>query len=112
LFRFVGKINSEWVPVASEIKRDEAFYNQGFLGKSNDEYRKLMMMDGTWGGGIELSILSDHYRTEFVVVNENGVINKFGEDKQYEKRGFLFFYGSHYEPLFLKRDTVITTLIE
>ena len=72
----------------------------GFLGKPNSEYCTWIRNEDHWGGGIELSILSNYYGVEIVAVDtQNLRLNRFGEDKAYPYRIFLIFDGIHYDPL-------------
>lgn len=61
------------------------------------------MKPDSWGGAIELAVLSKFYGIEIAVVDSvNAIINRFGEDQQYEHRVFLTFDGIHYDPLYLE----------
>lgn len=61
------------------------------------------MKPESWGGAIEVSILSEFYGIEIAVVDtQNAIINRFGEDKKYGSRVFLLFDGIHYDPLFME----------
>lgn len=42
---------------------DPFTYNNGFLGKSNEEYRKWILDPMKWGGAIELSIFARYFRS-------------------------------------------------
>lgn len=44
--------------VAQAVADDPFTYNDGFLGKSNEEYQKWIVDPKKWGGAIELSIFS------------------------------------------------------
>ncbi|VDO30159.1 unnamed protein product [Schistosoma margrebowiei] len=53
-----------------------------------------------WGGGIEVSILSQLYKIEICIVDiESCRIDRFGEDQNYPKRILLIYDGIHYDPL-------------
>lgn len=89
--------------IASEVNNDKNTYNEGILGRPNDEYCAWIMQDDSWGGAIEVSILSKYYGVEFDVVDiTNAMIARFGEDQNYGMRGFLLFDGIHYDPLYLE----------
>lgn len=89
--------------IASQVNGDKGLYNEGFLGRPNDEYCAWILKEDSWGGAIEVSILSQFYGIEFDVVDiQNAIINRFGEDKHYGMRGFLLFDGIHYDPLYLE----------
>ncbi|KAL5291700.1 YOD1 family protein [Megaselia abdita] len=89
--------------IASHMAGDPSTYNEGILGKPNNEYCEWIKKSDSWGGAIEVSILSNLYGIEIDVVDvTNVIINRFGEDKNFGMRGFLMFDGIHYDPLFLQ----------
>lgn len=93
--------------IASEVHNDKSLFSDAFLGRPNDEYCAWIMKEDSWGGAIEVSILSQFYGIEFDVVDiQNALINRFGEDKGYGMRGFLLFDGIHYDPLYLESFAV------
>lgn len=93
--------------IASEVNNDKVTYNEGILGRPNDEYCAWIMQEDSWGGAIEVAILSKYYGVEFDVVDiTNAMIARFGEDQNYGMRGFLLFDGIHYDPLFLESLSV------
>lgn len=89
--------------IASTVNADKQEYNEGILGRPNDEYCAWILQPESWGGAIEVSILSAYHGIEFDVVDiTNAIINRFGEDKNYGMRAFLLFDGIHYDPLYLE----------
>jgi len=51
-------------------------------------------LQNTWGGGIELRILSDHYRREIGAWNiDAGVVHPFGEEQGYKKMCMCIYTG-------------------
>lgn len=89
--------------IAETIAKNQDEYNEAILGKPNAEYCKWIQDDKSWGGAIELAILSTHYGIEIAVVDTiNAIINRFGEDQDYPHRVFLMFDGIHYDPLYLE----------
>ena len=59
--------------------------------------------DDSWGGAIELAILSSYFGLEIDVVNtQHSLINKFGEDQNYGQRILLIYDGIHYDRLYLE----------
>lgn len=44
--------------IAESVARDNKTYTEHFLGKSNREYQTWIQNSSSWGGAIELSILS------------------------------------------------------
>jgi len=89
--------------VASAVKNQPEQYSEALLGKSNKDYQKWILQEDSWGGAIELAILSSYYGLEIDVVNtQHSVINKFGEDQEYGQRILLIYDGIHYDPLYLE----------
>lgn len=88
--------------VADKIASQPEEYSDAILGKPSKEYCSWILNPNSWGGAIELAILSDHYGFEIAVVNSTtGVVSRFGEDKRYDHRVFLLFDGIHYDPLYM-----------
>lgn len=91
--------------IAMEVASDHETYNEAMLGKPNDEYCVWIQQPSSWGGAIEVAILSRFYGLEMAVVDTlNAIINRFGEDKNYGQRVFLLFDGVHYDPLYLEQS--------
>ncbi|XP_046334695.1 ubiquitin thioesterase OTU1-like isoform X1 [Haliotis rufescens] len=89
--------------IADIVRGDTEYYNAGFLGKRNENYCRWILDDQSWGGGIELSILSRYYQVEIDVVDtQTGRIDRFGEDKNYLERVLLIYDGVHYDALILE----------
>lgn len=89
--------------IAQHVFNDKEMYNEAMLGKPNAEYCEWIRKPASWGGAIEVSILSNYYGIEIDVVDiTNALINRFGEDKEYGMRMFLLFDGIHYDPLYLE----------
>ncbi|XP_077337325.1 ubiquitin thioesterase OTU1 [Lithobates pipiens] len=86
--------------IAEIVASDPTSYSEAVLGKSNEEYCLWIRRDDTWGGAIEVSILSKFYQCEICVVDTQTVrIDRFGEDAGYTRRVFLIYDGIHYDPL-------------
>lgn len=86
--------------IAQIVSRDPGTYSEAILGKPNRSYCKWIRDKNSWGGGIELSILSQYFNTEIAVVDtQSGRVDRFGEDKNYKERVFLIYDGIHYDPL-------------
>lgn len=96
--------------VADCIANQPDTYNDAILGRPVKEYCDWIRNTTSWGGAIELAVLSNHFRFEIAVVNSTtGVISRFGEDKGYDKRVFLLFDGIHYDPLYM--DFAIVSIL-
>jgi len=93
--------------IAEHVKSDKESFNEAVLGKPNADYCQWILKQESWGGAIEVSILSNFYGIEIDVVDiTNAIINRFGEDRSYGLRVFLLFDGIHYDPLYLESITV------
>ncbi|XP_045765924.1 ubiquitin thioesterase OTU1 [Maniola jurtina] len=91
--------------IAMEVASDNDTYNEALLGRPNAEYCAWIQQPSSWGGAIEVAILSRFYGLEMAVVDTlNAIINRFGEDKNYGQRVFLLFDGVHYDPLYLEQS--------
>lgn len=89
--------------VANALAADPDEYCEALLGRPNPEYCTWILKPDSWGGAIELSILSKFYGLEIAVIDSiNAIINRFGEDQHYAQRVFLIFDGIHYDPLYLE----------
>ncbi|CAF3041090.1 unnamed protein product, partial [Rotaria sp. Silwood2] len=95
--------------VASKIESDHITYSEAMLGRTNLEYSKWIRRDDSWGGGIELAILTQEYETEICVINTEcgGRIDYFGEDRHFPYRVFLLYDNLHYDPVYLVTYDVV-----
>ncbi|KAG5680425.1 hypothetical protein PVAND_009933 [Polypedilum vanderplanki] len=107
-FLVSGKVDTSIGPylrqiIAQTVHNERETYNDGILGRNNADYVAWIIQESSWGGAIEVGILSAHYGIEFDVVDiTNAAICRFGEDKKYPMRGFLLYDGIHYDPLYLE----------
>ncbi|XP_016350086.1 ubiquitin thioesterase OTU1-like [Sinocyclocheilus anshuiensis] len=86
--------------IAQIVASDPSAYSEAVLGKTNEDYCSWIRRDDTWGGAIEISILSKFYQGEICVVDTQTVrVDRFGEDAGYTKRVLLIYDGIHYDPL-------------
>jgi ubiquitin thioesterase OTU1 len=105
---FLGKVDVDNAPfmrqiIAESVSNDPDNYYEAILGKPNPEYCQWILKPDSWGGAIELAVLSNFYGLEIAVVDTlNAIINRFGEDQHYAQRVFLMFDGIHYDPLYLE----------
>ncbi|KAL3868320.1 hypothetical protein ACJMK2_041137 [Sinanodonta woodiana] len=89
--------------IAGIVLSDPEQFNSAFLEKSNSDYCAWIMKENSWGGGIEISILSKYYEVEIDIVDtQSGRIDRFGEDMNYNKRVLLIYDGVHYDPLIME----------
>ncbi|XP_069101319.1 ubiquitin thioesterase OTU1-like [Argopecten irradians] len=89
--------------IAGVVLSDPQTFNEAFLGRTNSNYCKWIMNKESWGGGIEIAILSKYYGVEIDVVDTQSCrIDRFGEDQNYPERILVIYDGIHYDPLVLE----------
>ena len=87
--------------ISRTVRGQPSVWSEAILGKTPAAYCKWIECDDSWGGGIELAILSQHYNLEIDVVDtQHGIVNRFGEDKNFIRRIVLIYDGIHYDPLY------------
>jgi ubiquitin thioesterase OTU1 len=88
--------------IAVEITSNPDIYSASILEKEPFDYCEWIMSPDTWGGGIELSILSKCFQVRLAVVDINNLtIEYFGEG--YSNIIYLLYDGIHYDVL-VKKD--------
>ncbi|RMZ70142.1 otu-like cysteine protease [Pyrenophora seminiperda CCB06] len=86
--------------VAQAIQRDPEQYNEAILQRSPDEYCQWISYSDSWGGGIELSILSQEFDIEISSINVQDLrVDRFNEGKS--RRCILVYSGIHYDTIAL-----------
>ncbi|KAH7492363.1 Ubiquitin thioesterase OTU1 [Phytophthora ramorum] len=96
--------------IKETILADPEKYSEVFLGRPVYEYCAWIMDDKSWGGEIELSILSTYYKVEMVVFDVTSMSRLcYGEDQGFTQRMFLLYDGIHYD---LVVETPSTTASE
>ncbi|KAJ4984755.1 ubiquitin thioesterase otu1 [Stagonosporopsis vannaccii] len=84
--------------VAQAIQRDPAYYNEAILQRPPDDYCKWIQHADSWGGGIELSILSQEFDIEIASINVQDLrIDRFNEGRP--RRCILVYSGIHYDTI-------------
>jgi len=78
-------------------------FHESMLGKPKDEYCAWIQSDDSWGGAIELSILSNHFKICVQAVDVKTCrIHRFPADGKFQdKTVFVLYDGIHYDPLYL-----------
>ncbi|CBQ71351.1 conserved hypothetical protein [Sporisorium reilianum SRZ2] len=98
--------------VASTIRSDPDSYPDIVLGQPRDAYVSKILSPTTWGGAIELAILSHHFGVEIDSIDvATGTVHRFGEDMAYENRAIVVYSGIHYDALTLKEGGQETTVL-
>ena len=82
--------------VAQTIQSNPDLYTKGMLEKEPSAYCRWIQREDSWGGGIELSILSQHFNIEICSINVQDLrIDKFNEGQP--TRCVLVYSGIHYD---------------
>ncbi|KAK4642037.1 ubiquitin-specific protease otu1 [Podospora bellae-mahoneyi] len=78
-------------------------YTAAILGSPPQKYCSHLMEKDTWGGAIELSILSDIYDIEISSIDVKSLrVDRFGEGK--ETRIIILYSGIHYDRIAFALD--------
>ncbi|KAF2007976.1 OTU-domain-containing protein [Amniculicola lignicola CBS 123094] len=86
--------------VAQRIQADPDLYNEAILQRTPDEYCEWISYSDSWGGGIELSILSQEFDVEICSINVQDLrVDRFNEGRP--KRCILVYSGIHYDTIAL-----------
>ncbi|GAA5957687.1 hypothetical protein JCM3765_001481 [Sporobolomyces pararoseus] len=86
--------------VADSIRSNPFTYSEVLLGRPPKDYIETILSPKSWGGAIELSILSTHYQSEIWSIDvQTGRIDKFGEGNGYQNCVFIVYSGIHYDAL-------------
>ena len=82
--------------MAQTIQSKPDFYTEGMLERKPDDYCSWIQREDSWGGGIELSILSTYFDIEICSINVQDLrIDRFNEGKS--RRCILVYSGIHYD---------------
>ena len=82
--------------VAQTIQAQPEVFTEGMLDKSPSDYCRWIQREDSWGGGIELAILSQHFDIEICSINVQDLrVDKFNEGKP--TRCLLVYSGIHYD---------------
>ncbi|KAE8308716.1 hypothetical protein BDV41DRAFT_485938 [Aspergillus transmontanensis] len=108
LFRAVGSalmggmdaMNELRSVVAQTIQQNPGLYSEAVLEKKPDDYCRWIQNEDSWGGGIELSILSKHFGIEICSIDVQTLrIDRFNEGLP--TRCILVYSGIHYDTVAL-----------
>jgi len=84
--------------VADTILADQFQFSHAVLGRSPKDYSAWIQTPSSWGGAIEMMILSDYFKSEIVAVDIVNIrYDIFGQGKSYSQRVFLMYSGIHYD---------------
>lgn len=86
--------------IADNVANDPNTFTQDFLGQHPLEYQKFILNPDSWGGAIEMKILSHFYKIQICAFDcQLGKVFRFGEDEKYDTMIFLIYNGVHYDAL-------------
>ena len=92
--------------ITAEIMSNPEEYNSAILGKKPEDYCKWILNKETWGGGIELSILSKFFHVQIGVADIQFItIEYFGN---YDKCIYLLYNNIHYDVFYKEENGKIT----
>ena len=84
--------------VADKILADPINFNHAILGRNPKDYSAWIQTSTSWGGAIEMMILSEYFKSEIVAVDTVNVrYDIFGQGKGYSQRVCLIYSGIHYD---------------
>ena len=84
--------------VAQAIQRQPSYYNAAILQRPPDEYCAWISHADSWGGGIELAILSQEFDVEIASINVQDLrVDRFNEGRP--RRVILVYSGIHYDTI-------------
>ena len=85
--------------VRDTIKKKQKEF-EVMLDREFHEYLEWIMKSTSWGGAIEIMILSKYYKTELCVVNIQSLTHIiYGQESFYDKRIYLLYDGLHYDAI-------------
>ena len=96
--------------ISSEILANPNEYNSGILGKDPDKYCKWIMDKETWGGGIELSILSKFFQIQIGVADIQHITIEYCGN--YDKCIYLLYNNIHYDVFYKEENGKITGIFD
>ncbi|CAM9845018.1 unnamed protein product [Scytosiphon promiscuus] len=108
LFNSVGyalrrkrKVGAELRQMITEaVRGSPEVYNEGILGKKPEEYCAWISDPKSWGGEIELSILSKKLAVMITVVDiQTNNAYSYGSENDFTRRVFIIYDGIHYDAL-------------
>lgn len=94
--------------VCSEhIRNDKVLYSDAVLDRPNEEYAQWILRKDSWGGGIEIAILSKNFGVAVYVLDMDAQkFEKFNED-QFNQFVIIMFNGVHYDSLELVNQRTV-----
>lgn len=93
--------------VSKEILKNPILYSEVMLEKPNKEYAEWILDKNSWGGAIDIGILSKSMGTAVYVIDMDAIkIEKFNED-EFDEFIIIMFTGIHYDAIELGNSTTV-----
>ncbi|KAJ5219803.1 hypothetical protein N7468_009007 [Penicillium chermesinum] len=86
--------------VAGSIQSNPVEYSAAILGKNPDDYCQWIQNEDSWGGAIELKILSEYFNIEICSIDVQ-TLNMFQFNEGAPTRCIVVYSGIHYDVLAL-----------
>ncbi|KAL4882331.1 hypothetical protein BJY04DRAFT_39886 [Aspergillus karnatakaensis] len=86
--------------VAQTIQEHPERWSDAMVGGSRDDYCRSIQKETTWGGGIDLAILAQHFNTEICTIDLSN-LNLYNFNEGQSRRCFLVYSGVHYDTIAL-----------
>lgn len=84
--------------VANQVLSNPDIYSTAILGKPSIEYASWIRKETSWGGYIELSILSSHFGVEICSVDvKTGRVDSYNPQPATGQRTYIVYSGIHYD---------------
>ncbi|CAL6274074.1 unnamed protein product [Bathycoccus prasinos] len=109
LFNAIGYVFFRSLAKATELRKvvhdavlsDPDTFSEAALGKPPKEYAEWVLQPNSWGGQVELFVLSTHLRKQIAAYDvQTGRVDVYGEDRfPRSERGHLIYDGLHYDAL-------------
>lgn len=85
---------------ADIVLANREVFNATLLGRSPQDYVQWLRQPTSWGGQIELLVLSFLFQTELVALDlQSARFERIGQDKGYATRVFVVYTGNHYDAI-------------
>lgn len=92
---------------SDRIRNDKVLYSDAVLDRPNEEYAQWILRKDSWGGGIEIAILSKNFGVAIYVLDMDAQkFEKFNED-QFDQFIIVMFNGIHYDSLELANQRTV-----
>lgn len=82
------------------VAANKNFFTPAILGMPTEQYVRWISQTSSWGGEVELIVLSFLYQTEIVALDlQSFRVQRIGESSKYSTRVFLVYTGNHYDAI-------------